>query len=212
MRRRHSRLLCLFAWSMATAAHAGTLTVRATDNHDRPVANAVVTIDRAYSTAAAATHYIDQKSETFIPYVEVMHPGDSVVFRNSDSTRHHVYSFAPLGAFQFILSPGENSSPVVLNRAGTIAVGCNIHDHMIAYLVVTADQAQVTTPQGRARFDDLPPGHYTVKVWHPQLWPGHPQISATVDVSAEGTTPELPFTLRLMPDPRRVADHEHMDY
>ena len=88
MRRRRSRLLCLFAWSMAAAAHAGTLTIRATDNHGHSVANAVVTIDRAYSATAVATHYIDQKSETFIPYVEVMHPGDSVVFRNSDSTRH----------------------------------------------------------------------------------------------------------------------------
>ena len=38
---------------------------------------------------------IDQRDETFIPYVEIFRPGDQVVFRNSDRTRHHVYSFAP---------------------------------------------------------------------------------------------------------------------
>jgi plastocyanin len=212
MRRCRLPLLCLFAWGVAAAAHAGTLTIRTADSHQQPVGDAVVTIDRAHASAAVITHYIDQKGERFIPYVEVMHPGDSVVFRNSDSTRHHVYSFAPIGAFQFILSPGENSAPVVLNQAGTVAVGCNIHDHMIAYLVVTADQAQVTNEQGLAQFDDLPPGRYTVTVWHPQLWPGHPPISAIVDVPATGAAPELPFTLRLMSDPRRVADHEHLDY
>ncbi|HKT27608.1 carboxypeptidase regulatory-like domain-containing protein [Dyella sp.] len=206
------RLLCLLVSGVAMAAHAGTLVVMTADSHGHPVSDAVVTIDRPQALAASSTHYIDQKNETFIPYVDVMHPGDSVVFRNSDNTRHHVYSFSPIGAFQFILSPGESSSPVVLSHTGTIALGCNIHDHMIAYLVVTADQAQVTNPQGQARFDDLPVGHYTVTVWHPQLWPGHPQASATVDVPAEGVTPELPFTLRLMPDPRSFVDREHLDY
>lgn len=207
-----ARLLCLLVSGVAMAAHAGTLAVKTTDSHGHPVSDAVVTIDRPQALAAASTHYIDQKNETFLPYVDVMHPGDSVVFRNSDNTRHHVYSFSPIGAFQFILSPGESSSPVVLSRTGTIALGCNIHDHMIAYLVVTADQAQVTDRQGQARFDHLPAGHYTVMVWHPQLWPGHPRVSATVDVPADGAAPELPFTLRLMPDPRSFVDREHLDY
>lgn len=212
MMRWRSRVLCLGAWGALMAAHAGTLTVKAVDSHGHPVGDGVVTIDRAYAPTTRGTHYIDQKNETFIPYVEVMHPGDSVVFRNSDDTRHHVYSFSPLGAFQFILSPGESSAPVVLSRAGTVALGCNIHDHMIAYLVVTTDQAQVTGRNGEVRFDDLPPGRYTVKVWHPQLWPGHPPLSAMVEVPAEGAAPELPFTLKLMPDPRSFVDREHLDY
>jgi plastocyanin len=212
MKRWRSRLACLFACGAAAVVHAGTLTVRLSDSHGHPVSDGVVTLDRASPAGAPSTHYVDQKNETFTPYVEVLHPGDSVVFRNSDNTRHHVYSFSPIGAFQFILSPGESASPVVLSHTGIIAVGCNIHDHMIAYLVITGDQAQVTTPQGQARFADLPPGRYAVKVWHPQLWPGRSPISATVDVPAEGAIPELPFTLRLMPDPRRVVDREHLDY
>lgn len=212
MKRSLSRLLCLLIWGTVMAAQAGTLTVKVADGHGHPVGDAVVTLGGIQTPTTSTTHYVDQKNETFIPYVEVVHPGDSVVFRNSDNTRHHVYSFSPIGPFQFILSPGESSAPVVLSRTGTLALGCNIHDHMIAYLVVTADQAQVTTQQGQARFDGLPPGRYTVQVWHPQLWPGHPQVSATVDVPPEGMAPELPFTLRLMPDPRSVVDREHLDY
>jgi plastocyanin len=212
MKRWGLRLLCLFVWCSAVAAHAGTLIVRITDGHGHPVSDAVVTIDRPALPSTASTHYIDQKNETFVPYVEVMHPGDSVVFRNSDNTRHHVYSFSPIGAFQFILSPGESSSPVVLKSAGIIALGCNIHDRMIAYLLITTDQAQATAQQGQARFDDLLPGRYTVQVWHPQLWPGHAKASAMVDVPAEGAAPDASFTLRLMPDPRDVIDRERLDY
>ncbi|GLQ87876.1 carboxypeptidase regulatory-like domain-containing protein [Dyella flagellata] len=212
MKRWGSRLLCVFVWGAAMAAQAGTLTVSAIDSHGHAVGDAVISIDRANPPAAASTHYVDQKAETFIPYVEVMHPGDSVVFRNSDNTRHHVYSFSPLAAFQFILSPGESSAPVLLDHTGIIAVGCNIHDRMIAYLVVTADQSQVTSKQGKARFDGLPPGRYTVRIWHPQLSPGHAPASVTVDVPAEGAAPALPFTLRLLPDPRGSADREQLDY
>jgi len=212
MKRALSRLLCLFMWGTVMAAQAATLTVKVADSRSHPISDAVVTLAGVQTPTTPHTHYVDQKNETFIPYVEVVHPGDSVVFRNSDNTRHHVYSFSPIGPFQFILGPGESSAPVVLNRTGTLALGCNIHDHMIAYLVVTADQAQVTTQQGQARFDDLPPGRYTVQVWHPQLWPGRPQVSASVDVPPEGMAPEVPFTLRLMPDPRSFVDREHLDY
>lgn len=203
---------CLFAWAAATAADAGTLTVIAIDSDGHAVGDAVVSIDRATAPATASTHYVDQQSETFIPYVEVLRPGDSVVFRNSDNTRHHVYSFSPIGAFQFILSPGESSAPVVLDRPGIIAVGCNIHDRMIAYLVVSADSSQLTGPQGQARFEGLAAGRYVVKIWHPQLAPGHSPASLTVDVPSEGAASALSFTLRLLPDPRRSFDRERLDY
>ena len=212
MKHWRSRVLCPCVWGVVMAAHAGSLTIRMVDSHGHPVSDGVTTIDRAYRPAAPSTHYVDQKHETFIPYVEVVHPGDSVVFRNSDNTRHHVYTFSRLGAFQFILSQGESSPPVVLNRPGVIAVGCNIHDHMIAYLVITTDLTEVTTQNGQAHFDDLSPGHYIVTVWHPQLWPGRPPVSAAVDVPAEGAAQELSFTLKLMPDPRKFVDREHLDY
>lgn len=207
-----SRVLCLCAWGAAMAAHAGSLTVRLVDSQGHPIGDGVATVDRASPPSVPSTHYVDQKHETFIPYVEVVRPGDSVVFRNSDNTRHHVYTFSPLGAFQFILSPGENSPAVLLNRPGVIAVGCNIHDHMIAYLVVTTDLAEVTAQNGEAHFDDLPPGRYTITVWHPQLWPGRPPVSAAVDVPAAGAARALAFTLKLMPDPRKFLDREHLDY
>lgn len=213
----HWRLV--LAWLLAGSAGpvwAGQVVVRVSDTGGRAVADAIVTLVPADPAAVAGrspqTHYVDQRNETFIPYVQVVRPGDSVVFRNSDGTRHHVYSFSAAKAFEFMLKPGTSSPPLRLDTPGLIAIGCNIHDHMIAYLLVSPEQAQVTPAQGQVTFANLPPGRYTVKVWHPQLRPGEAQPNAVETLDARATTQQATFTLSLMPDPRGFADREHLDY
>ena len=213
------RWLVVTAWLLAGsvgAVCAGELTVRVVDTQARVVNDAVVTLSvEAPTTAIAPTstiHYVDQRDETFVPYVQVLRPGDRVVFRNSDHTRHHAYSFSPVKTFEFMLRPGESSPALALEKTGIVAIGCNIHDHMIAYLVVSGERAQVTT-QGRAQFDQLPAGRYTVHVWHPQLRPGHaPPDAVAIVAAAGGATQSLSFTLQLMPDPRQLVDREHLGY
>lgn len=213
----HWRLV--LAWLLAGSAGpvlAGQVVVRVSDTRGHAVADAIVTlVPAAPVTAPLAppqTHYVDQRDETFIPYVQVVRPGDRVVFRNSDGTRHHVYSFSPAKSFEFMLKPGVSSPALVLDKPGLIAVGCNIHDHMIAYLLVSPEQTQVTPAQGQVVFANLPPGRYTVKVWHPQLRPGEAQPSASETIGGEGDRQQAAFTLSLMPDPRGFADREHLDY
>jgi plastocyanin len=205
---------CLLAGSAGSVC-AGQLVVRVSDAGGHAVGDAVVTLTPATPAVApphaSVTHYVDQRDEAFIPYVQVVHPGDRVVFRNSDGTRHHVYSFSEAKAFEFLLRPGENSPPLTLDKIGLVAVGCNIHDHMIAYLLVSAEQAQVTPSQGQVVFGHLPPGRYTVKVWHPQLRPGQAQAGKVMAVGGEEAQ-HADFILSLIPDPRGLSDHEHLDY
>ena len=56
------------------------------DARGAPIPDAVVTaVPRAGLTQSApppTTHVIDQKDETFIPYIEVFRPGDEVVFQS----------------------------------------------------------------------------------------------------------------------------------
>jgi plastocyanin len=208
----------MVAWLLVGSAGpvwAGELVVRVSDSGGHAVGDAVVSLTPATPLAAPpaapVTRYVDQRDETFIPYVQVVHPGDRVVFRNSDGTRHHVYSFSEAKAFEFLLRPGESSPPVTLDRNGLVAIGCNIHDHMVAYLLITPGLALVTPSQGQVVFDDLPPGRYTVTVWHPQLRPGQAQPSEAATVG-EARAQQADFTLSLIPDPRNFADREHLDY
>lgn len=209
----------LLAWLLAGCAGpswAGQLVVRVSDSGGHAVGDAVVSLTPADPAAqpapAPVTRYVDQRDEAFIPYVQVVRPGDRVVFRNSDGTRHHVYSFSEAKAFEFLLRPGESSPPSTVDKPGLVAVGCNIHDHMIAYLLVTPGQAKVTPSQGQVVFEHLPAGNYTVTVWHPQLRPGQAQPSEVVTAGAAEDAQHADFTLSLIPDPRGFTDREHLDY
>lgn len=215
--RKTAWLLALLA-PLAMVGHAAGLSVRIVDGHGAPVADAVVTVvSRVAAPAASAqpprTRVIDQKNLTFVPYIEVFRPGDSVVFRNSDNTRHHVYSFSPAKAFEFVLAPGQSSAPLVLDRSGVVAVGCNIHDRMIAYLYISdAPWIAHSGAEGRVSFDGLPAGAYVVRVWQPRLRPNKPDLAQIATVLADADPQTLTFTLSLLPDPRTQFDREHTSY
>lgn len=203
--------------SGSVAAKDGGLEVRVADARGAPVADAIVTVrprggdGLARPAPAPARHTIDQKDLAFVPSLEIFHPGDEVVFRNSDATRHHVYSFSPAARFEFVLAPRDSSPPLRLERAGVVAVGCNIHDSMIAWLYVTdAPWTARTGADGRASFDALPPGDYEVRAWQPRLRPGRGEPTRNAAVAA-GATASVSLALTLLPPPPRTG-HDHMQY
>jgi plastocyanin len=204
---------------LAPGLGAAELTVRISANRGAPVADAVVTITPQAGTMtpvarpAPETRIIDQKNETFIPYVEIFRPGDSIVFHNADHTRHHVYSFAPARQFEFVLTSGASSAPLQLAHAGVVAVGCNIHDQMIMYAYISdAPWIVRSGPDGRVVFDALPQGDFDVRVWHPQLRPGQPDPVQTLHVADASDAKAVAFSLSLLPDPRTPADRERAGY
>jgi len=208
-------VLCAF---VALPLPAAELIVRLADARGRPVEDAVVSVTPQSAAPVKAaptsvTKVIDQKNETFVPYLEIFRPGDRVQFRNSDSTRHHVYSFAQAKAFEFVLMSGESSAPLMLDKPGDIAVGCNIHDAMIAYLYVSdAPWVARSGSDGKAHIADLPPGAYRVAVWHPQQRPGKTEAPQTLTIDPAVTDVTAAFVLSLLPDPRRPADRERSAY
>ena len=196
---------------------AAQLTVDVVDRQGKPVADAVVTLLRRDGAGpkpgAPATHSIDQKDLMFRPYVEVTRPGDSVVFRNSDTTRHHVYSFSPVKQFEYVIAPRESAPPVKLPRTGVVAIGCNIHDGMIAYLYVTdAPWTAQTDASGHVVFADLPAGAYDVRVWHPRLPPAKPDLVQANVALATDDRRRVPFAVTLLPDLRFQFDRERTRY
>ena len=72
-------------------------------------------------------------------------------FPNLDPTKHHVYSFSPAKRFELKLFAKDQSRTVHFDKPGVVALGCNIHDQMSAFIVVT-DSAWTarTNAQGMA--------------------------------------------------------------
>lgn len=193
-------------------AAAATLKLQAADQGGKPLADAVaVLVPETPDTApkpAPRDHVIDQKNETFLPLVEIVAAGDQVIFRNSDRTRHHVYTFSPLGQFEFVLKPNESSTPVKLQKPGVIPVGCNIHDFMINYLFVTDSRwAGKSDEKGVVTLTDVPPGSYAVKWWHPRQRPGAQPVTQTVTVSGDQASASVSVPV-MAPPPRDDTERE----
>ena len=142
---------------------------------------------------------VAQKNQTFIPYVTAVAVGTSVVFPNEDTVQHHIYSLSKPKHFEKPLyAPGSHES-VVFDQPGVVTLGCNIHDWMIAYIVVLPTPIFFKTPaDGTADFREIPAGRYRLDVWHPLLTA--PQ-SREITVAVPGDAAQE-FVLALKPDRR----------
>lgn len=158
---------CLLFCVSAGAVAAVQITV--TDQQGQPLEDAAVELlDTANKTFLQKKAEVKQQDLTFIPFVSAYQTGTAVDFPNMDKTRHHVYSFSPAKVFELKLYANKPEAPVVFDQAGIIALGCNIHDYMQAYIYVgDSPFLQVTDNKGLVTFNDIPDGTYQLKLWHP---------------------------------------------
>ena len=148
------------------AAAAATLVVEVRDGRGAAITDAVVyAVPEGRVPPPARRAVVDQKNRMFVPRVLPIQTGTAVSFPNSDNVRHQVYSFSPAKRFQLPLYAGTPPRPVVFDKPGVVAIGCNIHDQMSAYLVVVDTPYFAKTANGRAELPGLPEGTYAVRVW-----------------------------------------------
>ena len=175
-------------------ARAATLTVDVRNARGAVVRDAVVyAVPEGRSfPLVKSTAVMDQRNRTFVPHVLAVQTGTAVHFPNSDDVRHQVYSFSPAKTFQLPLYEGTPANPIVFDKPGVVALGCNIHDRMTAYIVVVdTPYFAATTREGQVTLPNVAGGKYVVHVWHPDL----KADPAAVTLATTGRE-TLSFTLR----------------
>jgi plastocyanin len=148
-------------------------------------------VPKRHRTAA-----VEQRDREFVPYVTIVQTGTMVEFPNRDPLKHHVYSFSPAKLFEIKLYAGKPMQPVLFDRPGEVAVGCNIHDWMEAYiLVVNSPYFAKTGKNGKAIIRDVPAGTYRLRVWHPRQ-----KVEAPLrDIEVGGTPVRLAVVTEVTP-------------
>jgi plastocyanin len=189
----------------ATHASAAELSVVLKTGAGKPVRDAVVTVHPAVGASMDRVRFawplqVVQHHMQFNPFVLIVPAGGEVSFPNRDNTRHHVYSFSPTRPFELKLYGKEEARTVRFDKAGVVALGCNIHDSMVGFIkVVDTPYAAKTAADGSASVT-APRGAAVVRIWHPYLRsPGNEVVRRVV--LADGAPVREALTVQLRPAP-----------
>ena len=204
------------AASWPFGAGAAALLVKVARPDGTPLQGAVVMLHGPAGSAskAPAAFVVDQVDQAFTPDLTIIPVGSTVTFPNSDKVSHQVYSFSTAKRFQLPLYRGTPYAPTRFETAGIVTLGCNIHDDMIAYVVVT-DAAWFgrTGPDGTWAADGLPAGEFRIDVWHPRLREAAQLVEQKLSLAAaQNGRAEVVLTRALRPEPLGARPKSWSDY
>jgi hypothetical protein len=208
MRPRTGFLLAVFFLLLASSAHAGTIRGTVTSNAKKAkkgrasVTDAVVYIDQLppeverklnshgfwffRKESPPRVRNLVLMNRRFDPYVLAIALNDRIAFQNLDRVYHSAFSVSAAKRFDLNRRAPGASDTLTMSRPGVINLHCEIHPDMGGYVVVLPNHA-FTFPneKGQFRLPSLPPGGYTVRVFHPR-W-GEIQRRVQLDKSGDAT-------------------------
>jgi len=133
---------------------------------------------------------LDQEGCEFKPFLQVMKNNTKISAVNSDPVLHNIHTYEIIGRTKktvFNVSqpkPNTVKKTVKLKRGAAMKVECDAHDFMHGFVFVAKNPYFARVAEdGSYKIDNVPPGKYTIKVWHGTL----KGAKAKVDVTAGGT-------------------------
>lgn len=195
--------LALLAAGAAVSAAAATVTVQVLDVTGAPVPNAVVYAEPAGGQMVPKSlkqAEVEQKDVKFFPLVSVVQVGTPILFPNHDKVRHHVYSFSPAKTFELKLYSGVPTNPILFDKVGTVVLGCNIHDQMVAYVqVVNTPFFGKTDMAGRVKLDGLVNGKYVLKAWYFKMAPNEAAMEQPITYQGADLSASVKLAVKAVP-------------
>jgi plastocyanin len=202
-------LLCALA--AGPAARAATLVITVQTSDSRPLAGVVVTahsLDAPGRKTPPVKAVMDQVNRAFAPDLLLIPVGSTVTFPNSDTVSHQIYSFSPAKRFQLPLYRGAPYPPEHFDQAGVVTLGCNIHDEMVGYIVVTDAPYFGRTDAKGAWSSEVTRGRYRITIWHPRMRDQAADLERELTVG-EADDAELTLHLRKALTPPPLVDRPH---
>lgn len=197
---------------------AEQIQIKILDPQSQPLSNIVVYLHAEGELSSEQSHIsnvslqdkpaiMDQIDKQFMPHILVVQKSSWVDFPNSDSIKHHVYSFSPTQSFELKLYSAGEPNTLQFDSVGEVSMGCNIHDWMLGYIyVVDTPWFGKTSHQGTVSFD-IPKGNYTLKIWSPLLQDADKDLSISLDTNTAKQTTVM-LNQPLLPS---LVDYEESD-
>ncbi len=189
------------AFFITHEACAQSIHFSVSDQHGNPVTDAVVLIDvdnygQLTQSSANKIAVMDQINKRFEPKILTIYQGSDVHFPNSDQIRHHVYSFSKPKVFEIELYAKQPDQPIRFDHAGLVVLGCNIHDSMVGYILVSDTPFWSQSNEiGEVQLQD-PQNIKTLRIWHPGMMDGFQPMPLPIPKNGA----QITLQLRSAPD------------
>ncbi|RMF62762.1 MAG: hypothetical protein D6743_11745 [Calditrichaeota bacterium] len=160
------------------------------DKNTKGIKNAVVYLKDVQSgkswQIAGKDLAIDQKGCRFSPHVLVVPAGQPFMVLNSDGILHNIHTRSERNPMVNKAQPKFlKKMKLTFEEPEFVQVACDVHNWMHGWIVVAPHPYYaVTDDSGEFQLTDVPPGTYTLQIWHETLG----SQSKTVEVKAGGTT------------------------
>ncbi len=131
----------------------------------------LVDITRGAASVPAMPPTLDQRDCTFTPHVLLTTTGGTVRVLNSDPLTHNVHTAAFDNRSANRTQPaGLHVVELSFDAPEKVKVKCDLHPWMNAWIVVTDHPYHAVTDEaGVFVLSNIPPGSYTMEVWHETL-------------------------------------------
>lgn len=127
---------------------------------------------------------LDQKGCEYHPHVLAFPVGTTLEILNSDGILHNIHSFSEKNAaFNKAQPQYLKKITETFTKPEIISIKCDVHGWMSGWLFVADNPYyEVTSDNGTFKLGNVPPGSYTLKVWHEKL--GKQTKKVSVDANA----------------------------
>jgi plastocyanin len=138
-------------------------------------------------TPPAEPVVLEQKGCTYKPHVIALQANQKLSVVNADSTTHNIHpSPANNREWNMTQPPGVPLEQTFAREEIAIPVKCNIHPWMRGYIAVFKHPFfAVTGKDGSFELKNLPPGTYTITVWHGKLGTQSQQVAVAAGQPAK---------------------------
>ncbi|MDU0355828.1 methylamine utilization protein [Paraglaciecola aquimarina] len=206
------RILCVFVLLFSGSnSFSKEIMVNVSALNGASVSNVVVYLQpsvKQQSTPPSDVAIMDQIDTQFSPHILAIQKNALVKFPNSDSIKHHVYSFSAAKTFELQLYKDLQADPLLFSKEGVVELGCNVHDWMLGYIfIVDSPYFAKSDKNGNVRID-VPLGDYTLKVWSPLIQDDLDTLSTQLKVSDNTKMQKITLKKALLPN---LIEYESSD-
>ena len=130
---------------------------------------------------------LDQKDCQYRPHVLAFLAGSTVEVKNPDGILHNIHSYSEKNdPFNLAQPKFKKTLTVEIEKPEIVPIKCDVHGWMSGWFFVAANPYfNVTDNNGTFQLATVPPGNYTLQVWHEKLGTQSRKIEVKRDETVE---------------------------